>query len=394
MAAKSANRKRSSRTKTVATAKFLRPSQPLNLKQVLVVVGVVAVVLGLIIIWVSRAATDTTSEVETWTADNVQGVVQLTDPSASGGKAVQFVGPSAASKATTAGSYVIYTSNSGTATQQIWRMKIDGTEPTRITNDTEREHHWPRASPDGKLVLYYKANKGAGVNDAGSNELWMMNSDGTNQHLVLTKAKYNWTLMGHGEWSPDSSRIVQAVGLPTFTTQLITIKPDGTDPVQITQPTKIDGVDSLALDPSWPQANTIVYIRQWNCFFVCGNQDVHRLDLATKAETRITNSPGLKWDPYMTPDGKNYVWLRWNGPPDHADLYRGNVTGDLNPTPIIADGGLNSNGIISNDSKRVLFLKNEGAVQKVYQINLDGTGLTRITRDTTGAGEGLPSYWP
>lgn len=312
----------------------------------------------------------------------------ISDASASNGAYTKF------GNAYVQGQYILYTSASNTETAQVWRMKADGSEPTRLTNDPDHEIHWARPSPDSTKILFYKQAKGSGVNSPETNVLWIMNADGSNQHQILAPGQHGWKHFGHAEWSPDSKRIVQLVGLD-FTNQIAIINADGSNPVQITNKIKIEGQDASAIDPSWPSNNTILYIRQWNCLLLCGNQDIYEVNLQSGIETRLTNDTDLNFDPYLSPDGKTYVWLRFNCLWCQADLYKASASETpLNPQPLIADGGTNTNGTFSPDGQYFVFAKREFNLKTyIYRIKLDGTGLTRISRANDGSNEEVPSYY-
>jgi len=282
---------------------------------------------------------------------------------------------------------------------QIWKMKSDRSGATRLTNDQTHEMEWARPSPDGTKIVFTKANKGESVNFAvQSNTLWVMDIDGSNQREIISKTKrngYGWTGFAHPEWSPDSTKIVLVSTLPDFTAQLFVIDANGNNKEQITETTSIDGQPANVLDPSWSKNNQIVYVRQWNCFFICSNHDVFKMDYNTRQETRITNDADRNFDPYISPDGKTYLWLsfRSGGVTCPCDLIRGSTTGALNPQAVIADGGSNSNGTFSGDSSKILFLKQVGNKQVLHRINANGSGLTSIS--VTAVGEGGPgSYVP
>lgn len=358
------------------------------------------VVIGLVVIAINAA---TPSAI---VLDPKNGTVQnnanvTSDNSAASGGAVQFA------NLPPKNSYVIYSSAEGQPTAQVWRMKADGSEPTRLTNDTANEIQWARPSLDGQKILFTKAPAGQGVNaSAQTNTLWTMNADGTNQQQIISadkKKSYGWTGLAHPEWSPDSSRIVLAAPLADQT-QLFIVDANGNSPQQITSRTTISGSPTDAIDPSWGVGDNIMFIRRWNCFGVCGNQAVYKLNLGNKQEVQVASGQegndksGIDFDPYLSPDGSTYMWLHFRclvACP--TDVYVANANGAANIRPLIADGGTNSNGTFSADSKTVLFLKtvldNGSFKQRVHRINSDGTGLKNIS--ITNVGEAGPaSYWP
>jgi Tol biopolymer transport system component len=295
---------------------------------------------------------------------------------------------------------ILYASKEGLETAQIFRADLDGKNSRRLTTDFSSEHEWARPSPDGKSILFMKADKGSSVNFAvQSNRMWIMNVDGSNQREVISIQKRNsfgWTGIAHAEWSPDSTKIVLAATLPNFTSQLFTVDTLGNNPEQLTSTITVDGQPANVLDPSWSKSNKIVYVRQWNCLGICGNHDVYTLDYATRQETRITNDPHWNYDPYISPDGSMFLWLSFRSSiiACPCDLIRGSFSGQLNPSPVIADGGANTNGTFSSDSQRILFLKQVGLKQVLHQINTDGSNLIRLGNGETGIASFIPATAP
>lgn len=62
----------------------------------------------------------------------------------------------------------------------IYRVKIDGTDLSRLTTSADYECD-PDFSPDGKSIVFVRESKGQG-------DIWIMNSDGTDQRRLTTTA--------------------------------------------------------------------------------------------------------------------------------------------------------------------------------------------------------------
>lgn len=351
--------------------------------------------IGLGLLFTSFASTGSFSfEAENGQTSNGASII-TGDTNTSGNAYVKFGN-------TTKGQYIVYNSNSGTDSYQVWRMKSDGSNPTRLTNDPDNDIVWTRPSPDGTKILFYKQQKGTGgINNVfAEKKLWIMNSDGTNQHQILEQSQYGWRLITHGEWSPDSTKFVQAVVVSSGITQLFIFNADGTNPQQITNNATVDGYTSSdAHDPSWPNNNTLVFIRYWNCASPCSNNDLFKIDIPTKKETRLTNDNKTYWDPYLSPDGKTYIWLQIEGFGGESNLYRAdaNTQGILVPKLLVGgDGSTNPNGTFSPDSQFFIFPKGESwgfeVWRSVYRIKIDGTGLTRISKSADHSTEDSPAY--
>ncbi len=89
--------------------------------------------------------------------------------------------------ATRDGSYVVFQSNRGGATE-IWRVNSDGGDLRRLTTGGGNSH--PDVTPDGKWILYT-------ASDDGINEIWKMSIDGGGRARLLGRGS-DWVKV-----SPD-----------------------------------------------------------------------------------------------------------------------------------------------------------------------------------------------
>ena len=90
-------------------------------------------------------------------------------------------------------------------TFDIWVMDVDGSNPVRITdfeNDT-LDDSAPTWSPDGERIAFVRGK----FTNGGSGKLWVIDSDGSNGHVLLEEP-----LVLFPAWSPDGTRIAFEVG--------------------------------------------------------------------------------------------------------------------------------------------------------------------------------------
>ena len=81
---------------------------------------------------------------------------------------------------------------------QLYTMKSDGSNISRLTTDPSIGYFNPQWSPDGKRIVYY-AEKGD-----GKDQIWVMNSDGSNKTLLTADTGHNI----YPSWSPDGKKII------------------------------------------------------------------------------------------------------------------------------------------------------------------------------------------
>jgi formylglycine-generating enzyme required for sulfatase activity/Tol biopolymer transport system component len=98
--------------------------------------------------------------------------------------------PSSAWQACLKGTIVFVSDRSGTL--KIWKMHASGKDSVQLTHDANPDAD-PRFSPDGKRLIYTSLR-------GGFPEIWMMNRDGSDQHMVCKGSQ--------GSWAPDGKAIL------------------------------------------------------------------------------------------------------------------------------------------------------------------------------------------
>jgi eukaryotic-like serine/threonine-protein kinase len=205
---------------------------------------------------------------------------------APGGAPVQLTfnaGNNSSPRVTPDGQAIVFTSNRD-GQSNIWKMKIDGSEPVQLTHG--RMDRFPEIAPDGKWVIY-----GSAI--SGRFSVWKIPFSGG------TAVKVNDAIWANATPSPDG-KLLAVTSFEERTGWGQSVVPvEGGEPVKVAQP-------SVARFQWTPDSKFIVYVDSRNGVSNLWSQMV-------KGGTRrqITNfSSGLIFDFAISHDGKQVILAR------------------------------------------------------------------------------------
>ena len=253
----------------------------------------------------------------------------------------------------------------------LYTMNPDGSGVTQIAS---RFHECgePSWSPDGSMLVYvgfaggFELDAATGSLSGGNSQLQVIRADGTYLGQITRGASNH-----HPCWSPDGKFIAFQTER-TGSQQIGRARPDGTQQEVLTS------VDGNAGTPAW----------SWDgrrLFFMDTTSGRGRLTVMNADGSNlvtVTNSPRDEWGPACSPDGSKVAFLE--AIPGGHELVIVNVDGS-NLRPVIGPVWL-CRPAWSPDSTRLLFVRDS----QIYAVNLDGTGLTRLS-DGRGA-DGYPCW--
>jgi serine/threonine-protein kinase len=115
------------------------------------------------------------------------------------------------------------------ATWEIGRLETESQDFADLTDNNYKD--WsPSFSPNGRTIIYLTAEVD-GSNAIGDSAITVMNSDGSNQHLLYDGPGYEWG----ASFSPDSRFVTFTARSPeTSQEEIFLMRADGTDVQQVT----------------------------------------------------------------------------------------------------------------------------------------------------------------
>lgn len=252
---------------------------------------------------------------------------------------------------------IAYVSEAEDPLGDIYIRDFSGGTPVRLTTSTEPDYS-PRWSPDGTLIAFARANGGAGGAD-----LFVMDADGTNKvDLAYGGGITNLPLA----WAPDGMRILMTSDRGGAY-DLWTIRPDGSDPIQLTNTPELERTASWS-----PDGSTIVFDR-----VVPPIANLWLMNSDGTNQRSLTGTTGVYMSPHWSPDGSKLVYQ--DGNTGVADIWVMNADGsnriNLTNSAIINE----YEPAWSPDGTRISYSSDVDGDFDIWMMNPDGSGKAHLT---------------
>lgn len=168
-------------------------------------------------------------------------------------------------------------------------------------------------------------------------------------------------------WAPDASRIVFSRVVGEQSTDVFTMRPDGTDVVRLTDDPRVyEDTATYA-----PDGTRIVYTR-----VARDNEDVYVMNADGSRKEALLAGPHEDGAPAFAPDGLRIAFVR--------DGHIAVAEAEGTDVRLLTSGELmDSHPQWSPDGTRILFTRDPGAI---YVMNADGSGLARVPIDGQASG--------
>jgi TolB protein len=243
-----------------------------------------------------------------------------------------------------------------TGVSNIYSVKPSGDGLVRLTNSPSFDL-CPDYSRDGRLITFCS-------NRSGSFQIWAMNADGSNVHMVTNGNRFIFP-----DYSPDASKIAFSGTASTtdVNQNVYVINSDGTGFQQLTT----DGNNQF---PTFsPNGKKIAFTSDRT-----GVEQVWVMNADGSNQTQLSHS-GVKEDqvPDWSPNGKRIAFAQGNVGSGRIWVMNANGT---NPVQLTSGPGDDFGTAWSPDGQRIAFVRDfANGDRSVWTMNADGSDQHRLT---------------
>ena len=291
---------------------------------------------------------------------------------------------------------------------EIYVINSDGSGLTNLTNNPARDHA-PAWSPDGSRIAF-RSRRGEGFYN-----LYVMGADGSNPTRLVTNARDDGSGDYTPHWSPDGSKILFTANREGVPRSIYVVNRDGSDLTNLT----IESGLRADFQASWsPDGSKIVFE---------SGRHIHVMKADGSNPTELAEGLRPAWSPdgskiafgglsdfsinSINPDGSDRTRLAservqgilpsWS--PDGTRIAFNTFSDDNLGIVVMSPDGSNELGVAgqvlfdmqqqfpiswSPDGTRVVIARTDQPMSDarfedlnidIYTVNVDGTGLTRLT---------------
>ena len=260
------------------------------------------------------------------------------------------------------GSQIVYYSEQGNGSADLFVMRADGTSPRRLL-ETSYDEGGPAFSPDGTRIAF-------DTDRDGNFEIYVVGVDGTGLRRLTDDPGRDVA----PAWSPDGATIVFMSDRSRREFDIFRVNADGAAVAPVTGANSNWFPQFAPVDP--PRLALHV------------GRDVHVLDLGSGALTRLTTEPNDGMYPSWSPDGSRIAFMSArNGP---TEIFTMNADGSGQTRLVSMPTGSAIDPRWSPDGRRIVFVhvaeeqaddaQHEAQERAIYVVEVATGRLTRLSR--------------
>ena len=242
----------------------------------------------------------------------------------------------------------------------IYVMRADGSQVTKLTNNPDINYFGPSWSPSGKQIVF-----SARLPKPAKSDIFIMNADGTGVRQLTTDAAND----SSPAWSPNGKQIafISDRDGNEHDLQVYIMRADGSEQRRLVKSATHD------YDPQWsPDGKRIVYYAEKGD----RKDQVWVVNSDGSNPTLITGGEGHNIFPAWTPDGSIVFASQRTGPEENMTAYTVKVDGS-NLRRLSEQQAFLAR--FAHNGARVAFLAGRYPQNAMYVANVDGSGLKKLT---------------
>ncbi len=255
---------------------------------------------------------------------------------------------------------IVYVSNDA-GNNDIYAINSDGTGASRLTTEPADESD-PAPSPDGRKIAFVR-------NDGGNRDIWVMNPDGSGERRLTDRPASD----RYPSWSPDGTKIAfRSNRWPSTSFDIWKMQADGGEPVRVTADVGRWG-DSLETTPAWsPNGNALAFVSDRD-----GNREIYVTAADGSNPRRMTRNPANDQFPTWSPDGTQITF--GSDRDGNEEIYSMRASDGGGETNLTANPATDRYPAWSPDGTKIAFRSSRAHGFDIFLMNPDGSDPTQLT---------------
>jgi Tol biopolymer transport system component len=231
---------------------------------------------------------------------------------------------------------------------QLYTMRADGTEQTRLIRDPGENAIHPSWSPDGRRLVFTASRD-------GQPQLAFINADGTGETPLTHGPGKNYT----PAWSPDG-RWIAFGSTRDSQGDIYVMNIDGSGVTRLTT------AGDAAISPAWsPDGRRLTFTANRN-----GRTEIYVMNTNGSGQTQLTNGGARNYEASWSPDGIHLAFVSERDGRPEVYVMRADGT---EPTRLTRAGDGSWMPAWSPDGRRIAFASDRGHDVQVYVMNANGS---------------------